>query len=173
MTLVWKKDYETGYPIVDFQHRQLFKAFVAMMEICTSGTKDRVEGTLNFLVGFTDKHIKDSVAIRVLSQYQSPFQQKDGSFHERLASFVSELEQKLKQDGPSPALSEEIGYFVVEALANLFDRIHMDDGNRSRIETEISGNEDSITSDDIEAYDHRVIPPVRMLMPVGYHQSRH
>jgi hemerythrin-like metal-binding protein len=123
MIIRWHKGYETGHPIVDFQHRQLFKAFHAMMELCASGFNDRIEGTLDFLVGFTIKHIHDTEVERLMSKHQYPFQHCENHLHERLMDFVATLEQKLKDYGPSLALSEEIGHYMKEALANLYNHI--------------------------------------------------
>lgn len=166
MTIVWKPDYETGHPIVDFQHRQLFKAFLAMREICASGKKDRVEGTLNFLVGFTDKHVQDTNASSVTSRHQYPFQHSDGYLHEKVVSFISELENILRKDGPSPELCEKISCFVEEALTNLAIHIHKE--KEIRMETELSHTSDGIPSEETPVFSHVVPPPGFMQMPIGF-----
>lgn len=166
MTIVWNKNFETGNHVVDFQHRQLFKAFLAMMEICASGRKDRNEATLCFLVDFTNKHIHDSIAARVLSQSQSPVQYIDGFQHERLLNFVSELEHKVKTEGPSSAISEEIKCFVYEVLGNLVNHIRME----KEIATGLGGVTEGITADDSTInLRHSVKPLRRIQMPVGFH----
>jgi len=166
---VWKKEFETGHPKVDYQHRQLFKAFLAMMEICNTGKKDRVAGTLDFLIGFTDKHIQDSDMERMLSSFRYPFQHHVGHYHEKLVSFVTKLEQKLGQDGPSPVLGKEIDFFVEESLASLLNHIRME--KESRNASELILFADEIKSDETQAFGHIVKPSDRIHIhfPVGFH----
>ena len=130
MCFDWKKEYETGHPIVDFQHRQLFNALFALMEMCASGKKDRVEATAEFLVGFAHKHIQDMESEKLLSRRQYPFQHSADYHHEKLLSFVTALEKKLRKNGPSSEIREEIGQYLKDSLIDLFNHINKEKEDR-------------------------------------------
>jgi hemerythrin-like metal-binding protein len=165
MTYVWKKEYETGHPIVDFQHRQLFNALFALMEMCDSRQRDRLEATLGFLVGFAKKHVQDTEVERQLSRSQYPFQHNDYHLHDELVAFVTQLESKLKEDGPTPAIGEEIKQYLKDALVGLFNHIHRE--KEDRILTELSSISNHAISEEHQASDHIAKPYRRLVTPVG------
>jgi len=148
MAFVWKKEFETGHPLVDFQHRQLFNAFITLMEVCTAGkTKDRVRGTSDFLVSFAAKHLHDMECERLQNGYQYPFRFNEDYSHANLVNFVTELKEKLKDEGPSLELKEKIGLFLKNALVNLVNHI-----NKEK-EVQIALELDSMTGNDKSEYD--------------------
>ena len=143
MTLVWIKEFETGHPLVDFQHRQLLNALVTLRDTCAAGkAKDRVEGTLDFLISFAAKHVRDMEEEKSRLGSRYPFRFSDNHLHENLIRFVAELEEKLKNDGPSPELKEEIDFFLKDALVGLVNHI-----NREK-EAQIAAELDSMTDND-------------------------
>jgi len=142
-TFVWKQEFETGHPLVDFQHRQFFNAFLVLMEVCAAGkARDRVDGTLDFLVSYSIKHLRDMEEERSRLQLQYPFRFSDHHLHVNLINFVAELEEKLKHDGPSLELREKIALFLKDALVNLVNHI-----NREK-EVQIASELDTITNYD-------------------------
>ena len=163
MAYVWKKEYETGHPIVDFQHRQLFNALFALMEMCDSRQRDRLDATLGFLVGFAKKHVQDTEAERQLSRSQYPFQLNDDHLHDELMAFVAQLERNLKEDGPTPAIGEKIAQYMKDGLVNLFHHIHKE--KEERILMELGSISTPVLSEEQQSPGHTVKPYRRLVTP--------
>ena len=69
----WNKSYETGVPLMDTQHQELFKH---LDELSDRTKADRVSQTLDFLGRYVDKHFKDEEQLQLSSSYPQRMEHK-------------------------------------------------------------------------------------------------
>ncbi|MDR2586633.1 MAG: hemerythrin family protein [Coriobacteriales bacterium] len=117
MAYTWDKDLETGYVLVDNQHRQLIMLVNDLQVSIVQGKGvDEIKGTVEFLRFYVIRHFEDEENLQLKFGY--------GDYYEHVARHrefklrVNELATRLYKEGPSPELVEEISECVGDWLVN-------------------------------------------------------
>ncbi|MFH0821517.1 MAG: bacteriohemerythrin [Pseudomonadota bacterium] len=87
----WNADYSVKVPLIDEQHKELFRLFNEVGDALWDGKgKDKIQGALNFLADYTVEHFKAEEELMVRHGYPKyEFHKKvhDG-FVQEVGSFV-------------------------------------------------------------------------------------
>ena len=117
MAYKWDSSLESGYPKVDNQHKQLVAADNNLMEASISGKGDAaVMDTLDFLTGYAVKHFADEE--RLQSDYNYPDYLNHKRIHDDFKVVVSELVGKVKKEGPTETIINEVSSAIGSWLLN-------------------------------------------------------
>jgi len=117
MAYQWDSSLESGYEKVDNQHRQLVAALNNLMEASSSGKGDQaVMDTLDFLTGYTIKHFMDEEKLQVQFNYPDYLNHK--RLHEEFKAYVGQLVGKVKAEGPTEKVINEVSAAVGAWLLN-------------------------------------------------------
>ena len=111
--LMWNPDWETGFPMIDTQHQELFRRVDALMSaIHMDDAKQTVPGLLNFLADYVVEHFQAEEAEMVASHYPGLDQ------HRRIhADMTAKVGAMLKQYETDPTcITDEVLEFITEWL---------------------------------------------------------
>jgi hemerythrin len=117
MAYQWDSSLETGYELVDNQHKQLVQAVNALMEASRLGKgNETVFQTLEFLTGYTIKHFKDEEDLQKKFNYPDFLNHR--RIHEEFKITVGGLTRRLHTEGPSETLVREVSTNIGNWLLN-------------------------------------------------------
>jgi len=117
MTYKWDASLESGYDKVDNQHKQLVEALNNLIEASASGKGDAaVLGTLDFLTGYAIKHFADEEQLQV--DYDFPDYLNHKRIHDNFKATVGEFIKKVKAEGPTESVINEVSSAVGAWLLN-------------------------------------------------------
>ena len=117
MTYKWDSSLESGYDKVDNQHKQLVEALNNLIEASASGKGDAaVLGTLDFLTGYAIKHFADEEQLQV--DYDFPDYLNHKRIHDNFKATVGDFIKKVKAEGPTEAVINEVSSAVGAWLLN-------------------------------------------------------
>ena len=115
MRYEWSSDLETGYRSIDEQHKQLFETLNDLLWTCQhGGHHDEVKKTMDFLVNYTVKHFADEEEIQI--RHNFPEYERHKRLHEDFKLTVSELAERLMQEGASVGLIAEMNSTIGDWL---------------------------------------------------------
>ncbi|MDR2019865.1 MAG: hemerythrin family protein [Treponema sp.] len=107
MQYEWNSSLETGYELIDTQHKQLFAAINDLIETCRLGKgMQELEKSLNFLNDYTIKHFFDEEQVQ--QKYNYPDYPNHKKLHENFKITVRDLKVKMIMKGASEELIEEV-----------------------------------------------------------------
>jgi hemerythrin len=107
MSYEWPGDLEIGYPAIDDQHKLLIESLNDLLWTCQhGGHRDELKKTVNFLVSYTEKHFTDEQELH--RKYNYPDRERHKGLHESFKLVVSDLAERLVEDGPSIGLVAEV-----------------------------------------------------------------
>ncbi|MDR0870947.1 MAG: hemerythrin family protein [Planctomycetaceae bacterium] len=117
MAFAWTLALETGHPMIDAQHKELIKAVNDLLAACIQGNAaDKVNSTVDFLLSYTKKHFGEEEQLQQQTNYPDIAHHK--VLHAEFVKYVADLSAKLKEQGPSPILINNIIRGVGEWLVN-------------------------------------------------------
>jgi len=117
MAYQWDSSLESGYEKVDNQHKQLVAALNNLIEASKHEKGDAVVmQTLDFLTGYTIKHFMDEEKLQVQFNYPDYLNHKH--IHEEFKGKVGELIEKVKKEGPTQEIINEVSTAVGAWLLN-------------------------------------------------------
>jgi hemerythrin len=107
MAYTWREEWATHNPLIDEEHKELFKAINGLLDACAAG-KGRAEiaSTVAFLEEYTAKHFRDEEQLQVNSHY--PDYARHKTLHDGFKTFVSQLGADLKREGPTIVLVSKV-----------------------------------------------------------------
>lgn len=112
--LSWQADYECGHPLIDGQHRALFRQANDVLTAILSGCpKDKITTHIEFLIQTTSQHFQDEEAVFVKIGF--PSAQKHATIHRQLANSANRLVQRFRED--NLAIGELFQFLVRELIA--------------------------------------------------------
>ncbi|MDR2070847.1 MAG: hemerythrin family protein [Treponema sp.] len=107
MEYFWNQTLETGYPIIDSQHKQLFEAINNLIRTCEQGKgKDELKKSLDFLTDYTIKHFFDEEQLQ--QQYKYPDFENHKQYHNGFKKVVRDLSVELIMKGVSDSLLKDV-----------------------------------------------------------------
>ena len=117
MAYRWDSSLESGYEKVDNQHKQLVAAVNNLLEASASGKGDNaVMETLDFLTSYAVKHFADEEKLQVQFKYPDYLNHKQ--IHEDFKETVGELVAKVRNEGPTEAIINEVTAVIGAWLLN-------------------------------------------------------
>jgi hemerythrin len=117
MAYLWDSNLETGYELIDKQHKQLVKALNDLVEANQSGRGEQeVMQTLEFLTAYTIKHFSDEEALQVKFGYPEYLNHK--RIHNDFKLAIKAFTERIIKEGPSVDLISEVSDSVGSWLLN-------------------------------------------------------
>jgi hemerythrin len=116
MAYQFTKDLETGNPLIDREHRELFEAINRLLDACHRGAgRDEVSKAVRFLQSYVNKHFADEEQLQVKSGYTEHMTHR--LYHESYKVVVGNLVAKLEREGPTITLVSEVNTSIAGWLA--------------------------------------------------------
>ena len=123
MPYQWDSTLESGYEVVDRQHKQLIGAHNNLINAVFSGKGDRaVLDTLDFLIGYVTKHFADEEHLQI--EYDYPDYLNHKRIHDEFKITVGEFVDRVNEEGPTTEIINALSEVV---SAWLFNHIRGDD----------------------------------------------
>ena len=117
MRYEWNSILETGYPLLDNQHRQLFAALNSLTDAYTAGKgEEELKRTLEFLNSYVVKHFADEEKMMLQSRY--PDYGIHRTYHMGFKTVVRDLTRQLLREGASETLVLKVGGVIADWLEN-------------------------------------------------------
>ena len=117
MAYQWDTSLETGNAKIDNQHKQLITALNSIIEASQQGKgRDEIFKTLDFLTGYTIMHFATEEKLQV--EYNYPDYLIHKRYHDNFKGTVTELNQRLVDEGPSEELIGTITAIIGNWLLN-------------------------------------------------------
>ncbi|MCI8424007.1 MAG: hemerythrin family protein [Lawsonibacter sp.] len=96
------KDLETGNPVIDREHRELFQAVNQLMDSCSKGQgRAMILPAIQFLQSYVDKHFSHEEQLQQSSGY--PGIAAHRTFHKEYKKTLREIMAQIPEAGPSVA----------------------------------------------------------------------
>ena len=115
MGYIWTVEWAIGHPTIDMQHKQLFEAINSLLDACANGQGCSViDKTIAFLMDYVDIHFKDEEKLQEECGY--PDLAMHAMLHERFRRMATELEGRLRDEGPTVSLVAKVNSCVGDWL---------------------------------------------------------
>ena len=119
--LVWNPKWETGYPLIDEQHRELFRRLDLLMEAVPDGNPEAVaKDLLPYLMDYVDSHFRDEEALMAAAGYSLVDAHR--ALHQAMREEASQLLDRVALEG-----LEAMGPVLEWLLAWLVQHIDSED----------------------------------------------
>lgn len=116
------KDLETGHPLIDTEHRQLFAAINNLMDACAQGKgRTQIIDTAKFLNDYVKKHFNDEEQLQVQTKYPGYTTHKQ--FHEKYKMDLMQVTNTLNTQGANLATLNQVN----QTIGVLVTHIRMED----------------------------------------------
>jgi hemerythrin len=121
MAIIWRKEFETGNPTIDSQHKQLVEMYNRFMKACAYDKSiAELEEMLRFICKYTVDHFIDEEVWQQRIKY--PEFKKHKQVHDSFKQSIFNVQSKFKREGASctivAALSKEIGEWLINHIFN-------------------------------------------------------
>ncbi|MDR1384806.1 MAG: bacteriohemerythrin [Planctomycetaceae bacterium] len=121
MSYMWTEELATGHLMIDTQHKQLVTTVNNLLDACSQGKgREMLHKTLDFLTSYTEKHFNDEEKLQV--QYHYPDYPNHKKLHEQFKTFVRNLADEIKKEGPTTELVSKVTSGVGGWLINHIKR---------------------------------------------------
>ncbi len=112
------KDLETGNPIIDKEHRELFAAANAMMDACAHGQgRSNVERTAKFLLDYVDRHFAHEEELHKKSGF--PNFEAHKQFHAGYTQKLRTIISSFPASGPTVADVSNINMHIGVLISHI------------------------------------------------------
>lgn len=141
--MIWKNKYALGVPIVDEQHKELFRRIDLFVQTLRSSTDwdgkvQRVNETLEFMKDYVVEHFHDEETYQKRIGY--PGYQAHKKIHDDMVNYVSQVSDEYERSGCSEQLMQK---FAGKLLAWLINHVAAEDQRIATyaIEKGVAGND--------------------------------
>jgi hemerythrin-like metal-binding protein len=137
LSIEWSPDLEIGNPLIDEQHRQLFRSVNEFIEaIRTSRISSQARSVMGFLDRYVHDHFESEESCMEKSGY--PFLEVQREQHERFSRYFSRLKHEIEEDLSSDRhfLLFKMQVFVMDWLANHTGKLDRHFGKFLRLQRE-------------------------------------
>ncbi|NLH01595.1 MAG: hemerythrin family protein [Clostridiales bacterium] len=118
MAFTWTKDLETGYPLIDSEHKQLIKAADELVEACAQGKgRQEIGNAVEFLSNYTKTHFAHEEDLQVKNKYPDYAAHKN--WHQAYVREIENVATKLKAEGATIALVAEVNAKVSQLIGHI------------------------------------------------------
>ncbi len=114
--IVWGKGLETGFAVIDMQHRELVNKINKLIDVL-HGVDDQftMDELFVFLEEYVDVHFRTEEMYMEQTDY--PEEQEHKKIHHWFEEKVKDLHAKYLKEGKSASLVEDVEKFLVDWLA--------------------------------------------------------
>lgn len=125
--MLWREKYELGVPLVDIQHKELFKRIEAFIQSLRSSASweekvQFVNETLAFMNGYVVEHFHDEEEYQLRIGY--PNYEKHKKIHADMVNYVLQITAEYENSGYSEKLMQQ---FAGKLLAWLINHVATED----------------------------------------------
>ncbi|HHY82968.1 MAG TPA: hemerythrin family protein [Clostridiales bacterium] len=119
--MLWKESYEIGVPLIDAQHKELFRRVelflqVLRSEVCWDEKVQKVNETLEFMKGYVVEHFRDEEEYQQSIGY--PGYEAHKQLHTGMVEYVLEFSKKYEQSNNDEQLIQQFGGKLLAWLIN-------------------------------------------------------
>lgn len=115
MAIEWTSELATGVPIIDDQHKELFRRINALLDACTRGRgKDEIARVIQFLEEYVISHFSEEEQRMQQSNYPAYATHKEQ--HEEFKRNFADLKQLFDTDGPAVHVVIRTNHVVIDWL---------------------------------------------------------
>lgn len=115
MNVYWSKDFSVGVDFIDEQHQEMFKQVNRLVQACAGGKAEgEVVETMAFLQDYLKAHFVAEEKLMRRENY--PDYQAHLQEHTDFRARLTDLEERLEQQGLEPELINEFSNTVIDWL---------------------------------------------------------
>lgn len=119
--MLWKDKYELGVPLIDSQHKELFRRVDLFMQTLRSPVSweekvEKVNETLEFMKAYVVTHFEDEEAYQEKIGY--PGLKEHKALHKGMVAYVVEVATQYEQQGYDERLMQQFGGKLLAWLIN-------------------------------------------------------
>ncbi len=119
--MLWKDNYELGVPMVDAQHKELFRRVDSFFQVLRSGECweekiPKINETLEFMKGYVVEHFRDEEEYQRSINY--PGYEAHKRIHTGMVDYVLEFSKQYEQSNNSEELMQQFGGKLLAWLIN-------------------------------------------------------
>jgi hemerythrin len=141
--MLWKDKYELGVPVIDAQHKELFRRVESFLQALRSEVSwdekiPKINETLEFMKGYVVEHFHDEEEYQRSINY--PGYQAHKQIHDGMVNYVLEVSKQYDQSNNNEDLMQQFGGRL---MAWLINHVAAEDQRIAdyAIEKGVSGNE--------------------------------
>ncbi len=119
--MLWKDNYELGVPLIDAQHKELFRrveSFLQVLrsEVCWDEKVQKVNETLEFMKGYVVEHFRDEEEYQRSIGYSRYEAHKQ--IHTGMVDYVLDFSKQYEQSNNDEQLIQQFGGRLLAWLIN-------------------------------------------------------
>lgn len=119
--MLWKDTYELGVPVIDAQHKELFKRVEAFLQVLRSKEPwveklPKINETLEFMKGYVVEHFHDEEEYQKSINY--PKYESHKQVHMDMVSYVLEVTKQFEESNNNENLMQQFGGKLLSWLIN-------------------------------------------------------
>jgi len=126
MALEWNERMAVGHPLIDMQHRELFRRFDELIEACREARgKERIVALLGFLDSYVVTHFREEE--RLMERYGFPGADEHKGEHRHFTDRLDALKADLAEKGVSSELvistNQVLLNWIIQHIKNIDVRL--------------------------------------------------
>ncbi|SHJ39073.1 bacteriohemerythrin [Lutispora thermophila] len=119
--MLWKDKYELGVPVIDAQHKELFKRVESFLQILRSGDSwdekvPKINETLEFMKKYVVEHFRDEEEYQRNINY--PRYEAHKQIHDSMVNYVQDVSKQYEQSNNNEYLMQQFGGKLLAWLIN-------------------------------------------------------
>jgi len=119
--MLWKDSYELGVPVIDAQHKELFRRVESFLQVLRSETGwtekiPKINETLDFMKMYVVEHFRDEEEYQKSVGY--PGYEAHKELHNGMVNYVLEVLKKYEQSSHDEQLMQQFGGRLLAWLIN-------------------------------------------------------
>jgi hemerythrin len=119
--MLWKDTYELGVPVIDAQHKELFKRVDSFLQVLRSEDSwdakiPKINETLAFMKGYVVEHFRDEEEYQRTINY--PGYEAHKQLHTDMVDYVLEVSRQYEQSNNNEQLMQQFGGRLLAWLIN-------------------------------------------------------
>lgn len=122
VAIKWNETLAVGVRDIDEQHKELFSRVNQLLEACSQGKgKEEVRVIISFMESYVVEHFQAEEKLQRASAY--PLYEQHKAMHAECLRNVSQLKEKLEQQGPTLPFVIQVNRVVVDWLTSHIGKV--------------------------------------------------
>jgi len=119
--MLWKDQYELGVPVIDAQHKELFRRVDSFLQVLRSEDSwdekiPRINETLEFMKRYVVEHFRDEEEYQQSINY--PGYEAHKQKHDGMVDYVQDVSRQYEQSNKNEELMQQFGGRLLAWLIN-------------------------------------------------------
>ena len=119
--MLWKDRYELGVPLIDAQHKELFRRVELFLQVlrseeCWDEKIPKINDTLEFMKRYVVEHFHDEEEYQRNINY--PGYEAHKHIHNEMVNYVTDVSRKFEQSNDNELLMQQLGGRLLAWLIN-------------------------------------------------------